>query len=107
VSESILALYEDLWLLTQQMLDAAQNGDWDALIESELKRNALVERMRVQNDSTNMNAVEQQKAGVIIRKILAADTEIKMLTEAWKGELQEILGSIGTEKKLNKAYETP
>jgi len=107
VSESIFAAYENLWLLTRQMLNAAQNGDWDALIEGELKRNAWVERMRVQNASSVMNTVEQQKAGEIIRNVLAADKEIKTLTEAWKGELQEILGSIGTEKKLSKAYETP
>lgn len=107
MSESILAAYEDLWLLTQQMLNAAQNGDWEALIEGEQKRNALVERMMVQNESFTMNTVEQQKTGEIIRHILAADSEIKTLTEAWKGELKEILGSIGTEKKLSKAYETP
>ena len=89
------------------MLNAARNGDWDALIEGELKRSALVERIRVQNEPPLMNAVEQQKAGEIIRNILAADSEIKTLTEAWKGELKEILGSIGIEKKLSKAYETP
>lgn len=100
-------MYENLWLLTRQMLDAAQKGDWDALIESELKRNAWVERMRVQNESSITNTVEQHKVGEIIRHILAADSEIKMLTEAWKGELQEILGSVGTEKKLHKAYESP
>lgn len=100
-------LYENLWLLTLQMLNSAQNEDWDALVEAELKRNALVERMGVQNESSIMNTDEEQKTGEIIRKILAADSEIKMLTEAWMGELQEILGSIGTEKKLSKAYETP
>jgi flagellar protein FliT len=107
VSESILAIYENLWLLTQKMLNAAQNGDWDALIQGELERNAWVERLKAQTEKAITNSVEQQKTGEIIRKILAADGEIKTLTEAWKGELQEILGSIGTEKKLNKAYETP
>ena len=107
VSESIFAAYENLWLLTRQMLNAAQNDDWGALIEGELKRNALVERMMVQNESSIMNTLEQQKTGEIIRHILAADGEIKKLTEAWKGELQEILGSVGTEKKLHKAYESP
>lgn len=107
MSESILAAYENLWLLTRQMLDAAQNGDWDVLLEAELKRNTWVERLRLQNVSSITNTVDQKKAGEIIRHILAADSEIKTLTEAWKGELQEILGSIGTEKKLSKAYETP
>lgn len=106
MSESIFAAYENLWLLTRQMLNAAQNGGWDALIEGELKRNALVEYMMVKNESSIMNAVEQQKIGEIIRHILAADSEIKTLTEAWMGELQDILGSIGTEKKLHRAYES-
>lgn len=100
-------MYENLWLSTRQMLYAAQKGDWDTLIEGELKRSALVERMMAQEEPSIMSADEQQKAGEIIRDILAADSEIKALTEAWKGELQEILGSIGVEKKLSKAYETP
>jgi len=107
VSESILAIYENLWLLTQKMLSAAQNGDWDSLIEGELKRNALVERLMAQTEKVITDTVEQQKTSEIIQHILAADREIKTLTEAWKGELQEILGSIGIEKKLSKAYETP
>ncbi len=106
-SDSISVIYEDLWLLTQQMLNAARNGDWDVLIEVEIKRNAMVERLMAQDEAAVTNTVEQQKTGEIIRKILAADSEIKTLTEAWQGELQEILGSIGTEKKLSKAYETP
>ena len=107
MSESILGMYENLWLLTRQMLNAAQNGEWDALIEGELKRDAWVDCMRVKNVSSIMNTVEQQKTGEIIRHILAADGEIKTLTEAWMGELQKILGSIGIEKKLSKAYATP
>lgn len=106
-SDSIPVIYENLWLLTQQMLNAARNGDWDVLIEVEINRNALVERLMAQNETAAvMNTVEQHKTGEIIRKVLAADSEIKTLTEAWQGELQEILGSIGTEKKLSKAYET-
>lgn len=100
-------MYENLWLLTQQMLNAARNGDWDALIEVEIKRNALVERLMAQNETAITNTVEQQKTGEIIRKVLAADSEIKTLTESWQGELKDILGSIGIEKKLHKAYESP
>jgi flagellar protein FliT len=100
-------MYESLWLLTQQMLNAARNGDWDALIEVEIKRNALIERLMAQNEAAITNTVEQQKTREIIQQVLAADNEIKALTVAWQGELQEILGSIGTEKKLSKAYGTP
>lgn len=99
-------MYENLWLLTQQMLSAAQNGEWDILIEIERKRNVLVASMTTKNGAAIMNTVEQQKTAEIIRHVLAADSEIQTLTVSWQGELKDILGSIGTEKKLSKAYES-
>jgi hypothetical protein len=107
LSESIPAVYENLWLLTQQMLNAARSGRWEALIEVEFNRNILIEQMMAQGESSIMSAIEQRKISGIIRDILAADSEIKALTEAWKGELKNILDSVDTEKKLNKAYVTP
>lgn len=107
VSESIIATYENLWLLTQQMLDAARNDEWDTLIDLEQKRGALVGVMEAGNDLSNMTMVEQQQSGEIIQRILVADEEIRACAEVWMGELQEILGSISTEKKLHKAYEAP
>jgi hypothetical protein len=107
VNNSIIAVYENMWLLTQQMLKSAQNGDWDALIEAELKRSALVDCVMAQTETASTNTVEQQKTGEIIQHILEADNEIRALAEAWQGELMNILGSIGIEKKLSKTYETP
>lgn len=107
VSESIVAVYEALWLLTQQMLEAARNEEWDSLIGLGQQRGALVDIMKGRDDVSAMTAIEQQQTGEIIHHILAADAEIRLGTEAWMGELQEMLGSISAEKKLHKAYETP
>jgi len=94
--------------VTREMLNSAREGDWDALLEFELKRNALLEdRMAKGEILTDGDAAEEKQMAALIRDILEADAEIKTLTRAWMGELQDILGSIGTEKKLNKAYETP
>lgn len=107
MSESILTLYENLESLTQQMLVAARNDDWDVLIEAEARREAQVNRIAVQNDLLAMTVAEREKSSDIIRSVLLADEEIKTLTSTWMSELQEILDSIGTEKKLQQTYEVP
>lgn len=103
----LLACYEDVRRLTQQMLELAQQGDWDRLTDIEHERAAIVDQLARQEEEEIWGPAEGAKKGDLIRAILEADAEIKVLTESWMGELQEILGSIGAEKKLHKAYETP
>ena len=105
-SAQLLARYEDLQRLTQQMLETAQRGEWDHLTALEQERAALVVLLDKQEEGTTWGPAEGAKKGDLIRAILEADAEIKALTEAWMGELQEILGSIGTEKKLHTAYKS-
>ena len=77
MSGSIVAGYENLWLLTQQMLEAARNEEWDTLIGLEQQRGALAEVMKGRDGVSAMTAVEQQQAGEIIQHILAAAAEIR------------------------------
>lgn len=102
----LLARYEDVRRLTQQMLELAQRGDWDRLTAFEHERAAIVDQLARQEEEKIWGPAERARKGNLIRAILAADAEIKVLTESWMGELQEILGSIGTEKKLHTTYES-
>ncbi|MFD2272944.1 flagellar protein FliT [Undibacterium arcticum] len=40
----------------------------------------------------------------IIRKILADDREIRIITEPWMAELSSLMNSAGTERKLSRVY---
>lgn len=102
----LLARYEEVWRLTQQMLELAQRGDWDQLTALEHERAAMVDQLAGQEEEKIWGSAEGARKGDLIRAILEADAEIKVLTEAWMEELQEILGSIGTEKKLQTAYQS-
>ncbi|BAN35467.1 hypothetical protein SCD_n01646 [Sulfuricella denitrificans skB26] len=106
-SAELIEQYDAIWRLTQKMLEAANQAEWDRLIELVQVRAALTDTLMKQENEDLWAREEQFRKGELIHKTLSADKEIKMLTEAWKGELQEILGSIGAEKKLLKAYETP
>lgn len=103
-----LERYAEMLRLAQQMLELARQSEWDHLLELEKKSAAIAETLMKHEESGSVwSQAEQEKQAELIRSILEADEEIKNLTQAWMGELQEILGSIGAEKKLSKAYETP
>ena len=106
-SAELLKQYDAIWRLTQKMLEAARQEEWDQLIELEQTRAAHIDAMMKQENEGQWAREEQFQKGELIRRILAADEEIKNLSVTRMGELQELLGSIGTEKKLSKIYETP
>lgn len=102
----LLANYESMAHLSQQMLEAAKAEAWDQLLELEKSRN-LVEAELQRSDSGTWGKPDSLKKSQIIRAILHANDEIKMLTQNWIGGLQNNLGSLTMERRLKQAYDTP
>lgn len=103
-SGKLLGCYEELRRQAQQMLESARQGDWNGLIELERKRGRLLEDLASGEQGGSQEPEVQEKKAVLIRQILEIDGETRELAEAWLKELQEILGSVDTEQKLQKAY---
>lgn len=106
-SAELLERYDAISQITQDMLEAARHGKWDELAGFVQTRASLTEHLMMQESPDLWGAEEQNQRNDLIRSVLAADEEIKILTKSWMNELREQLGSVGTEAKLNKAYETP
>jgi len=106
-SADLLGRYTEMLRLAQQMLELARQSEWDRLIEFEHERAGIAEVLMKHEENSVWPQAERGKRADLIRSILETDSEVKSLTQAWMGELQELLGSIGTEKKLSKTYETP
>lgn len=106
-SGELLRQYDAIWQLTQKMLEAANQGEWDPLVELVRERAMQTEALMKKDRADLWNPEAQGQKADLIRQVIAADEEIKALTEAWMVELQEMLGSISTEKKLQQTYETP
>lgn len=99
--------YAEMLSLTRRMQECVRAEQWDGLIELEQLRASIIDELMKHENDVLWTGSELEKKGELIRSILEMDGEIKSLTQRWKGELQEMLGSIDNEKKLNKAYETP
>ncbi len=105
IASELIARYETMWHLSQQMLTAAKQAEWERLVELEQTRAITIEELK-REDKILWQTAEGTKKETLIRAIMAADAEVKTLTESWMEQIQETLGSMGTEKKLKKAYTT-
>lgn len=104
-NQEILAIYESVADITDQMLAAARTGDWEKLVALESRCSSQVAVLR-QNDAPRQTLppdVRQRKAS-IIRKILEDDRQIRDITTPWMAQLSAMIASTGTERKLHKAY---
>ncbi len=102
MDDKILSVYERLWAITQQMLEAAGKNERDELIRLEGVRFGLVSTLQGTDVGHSPN---QDRIAEVIRKILACDGQIKAMVEAWMIDLQGVIASVGNEKKLSEAYD--
>jgi flagellar protein FliT len=103
-SQEIISLYEDVAVITDQMLAAAREGDWDKLVSLESHCTTRVQRLQAGETPVALTGTARERKVQLIRKILSDDREIRNLTEPWMVHLSKLLNSTGTERKLNNAY---
>lgn len=103
-STQVIAVYEDIRIVTEQMLQAARDSDWDRLVALEKKCKSLVERLIAAEPREPLSGPLQQRKIEIIRQVLADDARIRNLTEPWMKQLQSILSTANHEKNLQQAY---
>lgn len=100
----VIASYESLSTLTEQMRDAALQGEWEHLIELEHQCSRQVAAMKPQDEVSALDETSRQRKIQLIRKILADDADIRSRTQAWMGQLQHIMQSNRQEQRLQRAY---
>ena len=106
-NDAILSLYESVSVMTDQMLQAAQKGDWDQLVVLETRCSEHVEAL-MRHEPPNLPSGEGRAAKVrFIQKILDADQQIRDLVQPWMVQLGAMINSSGTQRKLVQAYGAP
>lgn len=101
---AVIENYEYLSSLTGQMKTAAQEGEWDRLVDLEKQCSARVEQMKPVDATVPIDEQTRLKKVALIRKILADDAEVRNHTEVWMGQLQRIMQSNRQEQRLAQAY---
>jgi flagellar protein FliT len=103
-SSQAIANYESLSALTEQMREAAEQGEWDQLISIEHQCSNLVADMKSIDAEAELDEAARQHKIQLINKILADDAEIRKHTQVWLSELQHTMQSNRQEQRLQHAY---
>ena len=98
------AIYETVAKLTNQMLLAAKQQDWDKLTELETSCAQHVEKLKTTEDISPLPREARERKVASIMSILAADREIRNLVSPWMVKLNSLMNSNQTEIKLTRVY---
>jgi flagellar protein FliT len=93
--DDVINLYENLSLLTRQMLEAARGQDWKRLRELEEACAAEIGRLHEDAPLPALSGEMRARKLRILQRILADDREIRTITEPWMDKLSLLINSSG------------
>ena len=103
-SHEVIALYETVAGITDQMLAAARVGDWEQLAVLESRCASHVATLKADEPPLPLTGEIRVRKVQIIKKILADDREIRNIAEPWMAKLSQLINSTGAERRLSQAY---
>ena len=102
--QEVVSVYEAMVGITDQMLAAAGTGDWDRLAQLEMQCAACVRQLKDNGDGQPLAGQERVRKVDAIRRMLAADRQIRDLAQPWMAKLSAMINNKGTERRLARAY---
>lgn len=102
--QEVLSAYEAMLALTEQMVTAAANAEWDALETLEKRVGAHVLRLQANERQVLLEDGYRLKKVAIIKQLLDYDRKIRDLTMPWMAQLSQLINSSGTARRLSNAY---
>lgn len=103
-ASQLISRYEQLSLLTGQMRCAAEQGDWDRLVELENSRARILDEVKSLDATAVLSAPELQRRSECIDCVLSHDAAIRDLVQKHIGQVQLNLESAHNTQRLRQAY---
>ncbi|MFM9835477.1 MAG: flagellar protein FliT [Methylophilaceae bacterium] len=101
---NVLSLYESVAEVTSQMLEAAQEQDWDRLRELEDYCGTYVEKLKAFEELEPLTGDAYARKLTCIKKILADDREIRNLMAPWMVKLNAMLNRNHARNTTPRSY---
>jgi flagellar protein FliT len=101
----MITLYENVAVITDQMLNAARTGDWQLLAKLESDCSSTIQVIKSNDQPRELPNEIRTKKIAIIKKILADDKEIRNITEPWMARLDGLMTAAKNSQKLMKTYQ--
>ncbi len=103
-SRELIAIYENVAVITDQMVSAAQELDWELLARLEQSCSLQVQAIRDNDGPVPLEQEQRQQKLNVIKKILADDKKIREITEPRMVVLSQLMESTSAKRKLAQSY---
>ncbi len=104
VNPDVPMLYRRMLTISGDMLQAANEEEWDKLIALEQERSGVVETLQSAPNLVPDAEGEREVLVGLIQEIQKCDDKIKPMIVSWMAELKSMFESTGNELKLEKQY---
>ena len=89
----LLDHYEEIARASQLMLDAARESDWDEVERQEERCRTLVASLKAAAAVTPLRPQDNGRRIDLLRRVLAADAEIRGRSEPWLKQLEQLIST--------------
>lgn len=100
----IVALYEEVARITDNMLSAAHRQDWEQLVALEAGCAHCVESLKGCPVPGRLSDEAREQKVSLLKTILANDREIRNLADPWMQRMSQLLESASAQCRLNRSY---
>ncbi|XBS68359.1 flagellar protein FliT [Acerihabitans sp. KWT182] len=103
---SLLAHYQQILVLSENMLLMARQSEWDNLVYIEEKYVHAVAKISELNlkQETLLSGATQDEITLVIRQLLDNEKEINQLLQARLNQLRDLIGQSNRQQKINSTY---
>ena len=91
MGSQLLSYYEAIERASQDMLEAARNGNWDQVVKLEGACALLISQLKHAAAGRPLGEDEAQLKSRIMQRILVNDAEIRHLAEPWLEQIDDML----------------
>ena len=91
MNTALLNYYEAIEQASQDMLEAARTGNWDAVVKLEGACALLISQLKHAASKQALAPEESQLKTRIMQRILVNDAEIRQLAEPWLEDLDNLM----------------
>ncbi len=96
MNSPLLNYYEAIEQASQDMLEAARNGNWDHVVKLESACALLISQLKHAASQKALGPDEAQLKSRIMQRILVNDAEIRHLAEPWLDQLDKSLAGMSS-----------
>ena len=104
IERSIVERYRRMADASTRMLAAARVDDWDAVCAIEQDCARLIGELTDIGDLAPSDPALRQEKIDLMRRVLADDAEIRLLSQPWLKKLDALMRTPATTARVNRAY---